>query len=312
VRELDAGLFRDRVTFISGPGRASGKTSLLGAALLLLRREGQPFAILGLGFDGEGKGGDEAKAGTRFSEAGRGDRESRISVAAGEIFVSAESWLRGSPVCPEILAALPDSSALGRLAIARATRSGEVILVGPGRNDLVSEAIRLCQEEFGARSVIVDGAFDRLTQVSAVPGARHIQALRIDSANLSAMARKMRLVAMLAALPRFDAEAKTNASRAEVCEIVGPLTASVLLRVGDSSRGIVVDDMTKIFLEESELGFLLRRRRLLVRRSLDFSGFVLVLQGVNAKGLFEALGRDFPSDLLIRNPYEVEVPVEVD
>jgi hypothetical protein len=310
LRELDAGLFRDSVTFIAGPGRVSGKTSLLKAALLLLRREGVKAAVLGLGFDGDEKGETGARVESAAETRNRGSRGSRIEVAAGEIFVSAERWLRGSPTHPEILASLPESGALGKLAIARAARSGEVILVGPGRNEVVAEAISLCREAFGARSVLVDGAASRLTQVAALPGAGHIQALRVDAANLAVMARRMRLLATLSALPLLEEVGKEDLARGSGMAVSGPLTGAVLTSLPSSVRTLVIEDMTKVFLDEDQLAILLRGRRLLVRRTPVLLGFVLILRGIREDVLLEELGPEFPPGLLFGNPYELEFPLE--
>ncbi|MEI6876540.1 MAG: hypothetical protein WCL50_15580 [Spirochaetota bacterium] len=293
MRVLHADDFAGRVTFITGPGRATGKTSLLNAALALLRAGGESTAILGMGFDGEGSGarGDAETLGARGC--------ARIRVAAGELFVSAEAWLDGSTLCPEILAVLPGSSALGRLALVRARRAGAIVLVGPEGNGMAAQAIDIARREFGATSAVVDGAFNRISQVAVLPGSRFISSVRLDAANLPGLAKRMRLLARLSGLPTSAASPMDGAF-----EVRGPLTATTIADIPTGAPGVIVEDFTKVFLDEGELEAFLRGRDLAVRRYVEFRGFVLVLQGVDERRVAELLGPGFPEGLLIRNPYE--------
>jgi len=296
VRRLAAGDFSGRVTMITGPGRASGKTSLLNAALALLRGAGESPAFLGIGFDGERK---DLEGGRSQPSAGRGSP--RIAVAAGELFVSAEGLIGPSATLPEILALLPGRSALGRLALVRARRPGEVVLVGPDSNEVAALAVRLAREEGGASTVLVDGAFNRLTQVASLEGAGFLSSLRIDAAGLERALEHLRLLGRLSSLPVHE----EREGEALVHAVQGPLTAGVLETVPESARILVAEDLTKVFLGEAELGVLARRRELRVRRAMRFGGFVLVLHGVTAERVMEGLEGRVPEELLIENPYEV-------
>lgn len=305
MRGLSAADFAGRVSFITGPGRATGKTSLLNAALALLRGAGEKPAFLGVGFDGAAKGqGAEGASEARRLRGGGG-----IGVEAGELFVSAEDWIGGSSLRPEILALLPGRSALGRLALARAGRAGTVVLVGPDSNEVVAEAVRIARDEAGAGSVLVDGAFNRLTQVARIPGARFYSSVRLDAAGLAQAARGMRVLARLAGLPRSSPEGREGGENTipnNSITIAGPLTGSVLAGLPAGTGSIIVEDFTKVFLDEAELSALLRNRDLFVARRIDFGGFVLVLHGLDAPRVIEALGPGFPEELLIENPYEAE------
>ena len=303
MRALSAADFEGRVSFITGPGRATGKTSLLNAALALLRAAGEKPAFLGVGFDGAAKGqGAEGASEARQLRGGGG-----IRVEAGELFVSAEAWIGGSSLRPEVLALLPGRSALGRLALARAGRAGTVVLVGPDSNEVVAEAVRIAREEAGARSVLVDGAFNRLTQVARIPEARFYSSVRMDAAGLAQAARGMRVLARLALLPRWSREGRGDGEYSipnNSISVSGPLTGSVLAGLPAGGGAIIVEDFTKVFLDEAELSAVLRNRDLLVERRVDFGGFVLVLHGLETPRVIEALGPDFPEGLLIENPYD--------
>ncbi len=311
---LTAESFIGRVTFITGPEKHCGKTTLLNAGLALLRKAGEKPAFLGVGFDGEAR------------DALTAARKPRIRVEAGEVFVSAERYLRASPCLPELLDVVPGSSALGRLAIARAQRSGEVTLVGPERNDYAAWAIERILAEGWARSVLVDGAINRITQVSAFSGARFLFALRSAPADLERQARRARHIAALTRLSGLPAAASLFASEGEaafdpaaldtaavaagfpapVFALRGPLTADSAAAIPEAARTVVVEDFTKVFLDLAALEAFCRARALAVAYPADFGGFVAVLRDLPQKRFLEALGDPELAGLVAFNPYEEE------
>jgi len=263
--------------------------------------------MLGIGFEGEAK---ELES--------RGGRTTRLRVESGELFASATAWLGGTGTCPEILGLLSGSGAFGRLALARARRSGEVVLVGPESNGATAEAIATMREE-GATSILVDGAFGRLTQVAALPGARFFAAMIVDRAGLATAVASMRRLATLAALPLADSRSSAASMKDvasirpfpaasdrtdEVCHIDGALTAGRVASLSERVELVTVEDFTKIFLEEAALRALRARRRLCVRRSVEFGGFVVALRGLGAREFLEATEGAVDRGLLFPSPYE--------
>jgi len=320
---LEASSFSGRVTFVTGPEKHCGKTTLLNAALGLLREAGETPAFLGVGFDGEAR------------DALTAARKPRIRVEEGEVFVSAERYLRAAPCLPELLDVVPGMSALGRLAIARARRGGEVTLVGPERNELAAWAIGRVLEEGWARSVLVDGAINRITQVSAFSGARFLFALRASPPDLERQVRRMRLLRRLAELPqaagasRADAAAANVAAAADVAApadqpaqadaaaeaaglpvpafaLRGPLTAETLRLVPEAARTLIVEDFTKVFLDGPALEALLRSRSLAVESGIEFGGFVVILRDLSRERFRAALADPSLEALVAYNPYETE------
>ena len=103
-----------RVTFVTGAEKGCGKTTLVNRLLAIVREEGERPAILAVGLEGESS---KAQAG----EGGLASALGRPWSAAPAKSSSARSGTCGISSClPEILDVLPGSTALGRLAIARA------------------------------------------------------------------------------------------------------------------------------------------------------------------------------------------------
>ncbi len=294
---IEASELSGRVTFVTGPDKGSGKTAFLNYGLGLLRRAGEAPAYLGVGLDGES------------SAAGR---SSTIPCMPGELFLSAERYLRASGCEPEIAAVLPGSGALGRLAIARARRPGSAVLVGPERNELAAAAIGIMRGELGARTVLVDGAMNRITQVSSFSGARFYFAMSLGPGDLGPGIRSMRRIAFLAGLPALGEAARVEPGSAAAAAGLpgpasyapGPLSGRSLSRMGDRDATVVVDDFTKVFLGWEELRAFSRSRSLAVVHGIDFGGFSLRLRDLPRAAFSAALADPAVEALIAYNPYE--------
>ena len=287
-----------RVTFITGPEKGSGKTTLLNYSLALLRAAGEAPAFLSVGFDGEASEADE--------------RATRIDCRSGEVFVSAERFLRKASCLPELLEALPGSTALGRLAVVRARRDGQAVLVGPERNEYSAFAIDAIRAGQWARTILVDGAMNRITQVSSFRGARFYFAARVSPGDLDRNVRAMARMCLLARLP----EAGEGGLPEPAFRLSGPLTEQTLARVPRDARTIVIEDFTKVFLDPQSLSALSSARALAVEQGIGFGGFVVSLRDVSrerfAKALRAIADRLSPTacrdieDLVAYDPFEAE------
>jgi hypothetical protein len=287
---VEASDFAGRSTFVTGPDKGSGKTSFLNFALGLLRAEGESLGFLGIGLDGDG------------AQAGAAGRPVLVPCRAGELFLSAERYLADSGCCPEIVGALPLAGALGRLAVARARRDGSAVLVGPEGNDQAALAISMMREA-GARSVLVDGAMNRITQVSTFAGARFWFVLRVEPATAERQARAMRRLAALASLPSGD----TAVLPGPVARIDGPLTGAALSRVPESARSVVVEDFTKVFLDWRELSSLMRSRTLAASRGPEFGGFAVSLRDMSREDFARRLDDPAIEAMTAFDPYGARI-----
>jgi hypothetical protein len=274
-----------RAVFVAGLGKGSGKTSFVNYALGLLRAAGSRTAVLGIGLDGDG--------------SARGSSRAAVPIEPGELFVTAEQFLSASGCEPVIHALVGGSTPFGRLVLARARRRGKAVLVGPESNAEAAQAIRVAREELGAESVLVDGAFDRITQIASIEGGRSYLAATIARGELGQRAAAMRRLSMLAGLPLVEAELPESA-----CAVKGPLTAQTLARLPRDCELIAIEDLTKAFLSLEELVTLTRTRTLAVRRMLDFGGFVVRLLDLSRAELEDALGDEAAIARVAYNPYE--------
>lgn len=299
--------FVGRVTFVTGPEKHCGKTTFMNRAAALARRGARESgrsapALLTVGYDGEAR------------DFLSGARKPAVPVEPGDLVVTTERFAR--PCSPEILDALPGSTALGRLCVARAGRPATVALVGPEGNSLVAWAVRRILDDGLADTVLVDGAINRVTQAASIDGARFVYALRVDAAGLERSVSRVRRMAALAGLPlaaagspagrddgRGHGDGHCDDSRGRVA-VSGALTAETAARLPPSAEEVVVDDFTKVFLSDAELAAFTRGRRLLVARRVEFGGFVVACRGLSDDAFLERLADDSIAAAVAFNPYE--------
>lgn len=267
-----AGLFLGRVNLFTGPGKACGKTLFAKAAALSARAAGGRPALMAVGADGGGSG-----------MAATND----VGLEAGEVFVTAERLLPAATCLPVVLDVLPGASALGRVIVARAARRGRAALAGPERNEFLALAAEKILEEGWASTVIVDGAFNRITQIASLRSARLFYAIAADRGSFRAAAAGLRAFLRLVELPAAAMETP-NAEDSETFRMSGPLTLSLAERIPESARLVIIDDFSKLFLEGRDLDAFLRRHRLAVAKSVELGGVSVALRGVG-RGAFEAL-----------------------
>lgn len=281
--------FLGRVTFVTGPEKHCGKTTFLNRALALVRGSGEKPAFLSIGYDGEGR--DSLSAA----------RKPSVYVLPGDVVVSAERFLRDSRILPEVLEVLPGASAFGRICLARAHRPGRLVLVGPEGNEAVASVLSLLKNEGWARTVLVDGAINRVTQVAIWPGARFVFTVRADPSTLDKSARQVRRLARLASLPVMPERFGSGEGESV---LDGPLTASSAAALPKSARAVAVADFTKVFLDDAELRSFLGQRSLFVRSPSECAGIVAVLRGVSRASFLDRLDAA-TSALVSFNPYEL-------
>jgi hypothetical protein len=282
MRELQG--IAGAVTAVTGFEKGSGKTTFLNHALPIARKAG-PVAAFTIGVDGS----------LKAREAG--DIVPEIRVEPGDVVLTTEGFARASNARFEVLDTLPGRTALGRLLVGRAVRGGAITLVGCEHFSLLAEVIARVRQEGWAASVLVDGAVNRITQVSALGEVQFVFTVRVDRANLARISARMRAITVLSSLPVLPPEP-------DHLRLEGPVTTERMRVLPVGTAQISVEDFTKFFLEPSELFRVLERYRFSVRKAFELLCFSIALRDVTREEFLQAAGPAVAAKALF-NPYEV-------
>jgi hypothetical protein len=296
-----------QVTFVTGPTKQCGKTTFMNRAMQLARRDCAarglaPPAMLTAGYDGE------------VRDYISGARKTVVPVCAGDIFVTAQSSLATGGGCPELLDLVPGCTALGCLCIVRATRDGTATLVGPEGNTSIAWVLERLVGGGLTSTVLVDGAFNRITPVASWSGSRFVYVMQITPASLRAGLDSIRRLGILLDLPVRTALPGSTQSTAASSQgmplpvtqswsLDGPLTARTAASLPQAVQHVVIDDFTKVFLDYSELLAFVRGHSLSVRRKIGFGGFVVSCRGIGEDRFLATLADDRLAGFVIFNPY---------
>lgn len=146
--------------FIVGQEKNSGKTVTLNRLRAEADKTGlSDFAMCTIGFDGEDK--DHLS----------GKPKPTVTAYKGDLIVSCASLLPVMEARVKVIWSDSYSGSLGRLVLGRVERTGKVQLVGPRTVKQLNKLIEM-MNILGARYILIDGAADRQTQITASEGSK--------------------------------------------------------------------------------------------------------------------------------------------
>lgn len=183
----------ERPLFVVGSEKNAGKTATLNRIRAEARLEGlSGFGLCTAGWDGES------------SDHLTGDQKPKVTVFPNDLVLTTGDLLATAQARLELLWAGSLSGQAGRPVIGRCIRAGEVELVGPPTVAELGEALDR-MTRLGARRVLVDGAADRKTPISAFPGAEVGLVFRPETGeSVDDFARRVAQVVMLYQLPQYE------------------------------------------------------------------------------------------------------------
>jgi hypothetical protein len=279
---------KDRTVFIVGSKKNAGKTTFLNYALNRLRGGGA-MGALSVGVDGEAL--DQVY----------GNRKPQVRVGRGDVLLSAESALKTADLHYEVLNVYPFRTAIGRPVLLRALRQGRAEISGPENNEQLAE-ILADMRRHGAGTIFVDGALDRITQVSAGGKAAFVYVARVEPENLDSSAAAIKLIWSASAVPLCRAGEKLQEP---VFIIDGALTPG-RIPARDVKRGtLVIEDLTKVFLSWQQWVELQGRFELRFGSKPDLAAFIVNLYNVSRHDFEKKLASPELAGRIIYNPYEV-------
>lgn len=276
-----------RTTFIVGSGKNAGKTTFLNYTLKNLRMLTTPF-FMSIGVDGE------------QTDQIFGTNKPRIFAEHGDYVVTTDLALKHADLSCEIHEVFPFQTVMGRPVLARVTSGGYVEVIGPENNTQVAEILASIKAVNGEKTILIDGAVNRITQVAAFEGAQFVFVVRVEQNRLSMIIDNIRLIGLFKDIER--APSILNAEKTFVCE--GALTKTKLQKIGSEVKAIVIDDFTKVFLNWREMNLLLKKYEIYCRNRFDLAFIVVNLFDVSRETFMKTLDDDNLAKQIVFNPYE--------
>ena len=282
---LDFQQFHKNTTFIVGSDKHTGKTTFLKYALRNLRAMGCRPAYMSIGVDGEGCDYlDDISKPT-------------VIVQSGDLVVTSAHCLESSDAAYQILNVFPQGTVLGRMVLVNITRSGFVELTGPENNQQLSAILDYIQNETEADALLVDGAVNRLSQVSSNQSAGFVMVMKVTASNLVKAAEQIRLLHLLVDLP--------SSSDGDSMPITGALTESRLKSIPADCKAISILDFTRVFLSYRQMQNLCEKYSVSIKNKFILRYFIVNLFDVD-KSVFTEMLDDHIQRHVVYNPFMEE------
>lgn len=254
---------KNRTTFIVGNKKNSGKTTFLNGVLERLRSKGR-LAYLSVGVDGE----------TRDQIFGFD--KPRVFARKGDHVVTLESALEYAGAEFKRLKTFPFKTVLGKPALVKITGDGFIEIIGPENNSQLAAILKHLRAGLGIKTILVDGAINRITQVASFRDASFVFILRVDRERVVQAANELKRIVALSRIPV-----------AKTLNFKGPLTRHT---AGAAvSKKVVVEDFTKVFLDYGELARFLKSHKLYFVNKFRLARVVVNLFGAAKDDFLKAL-----------------------
>lgn len=287
---MDFRRLKGKTIFISGFGKNCGKTAFLN---LLLSRISGRRAYFSVGVDGEKNDGLS------------GAIKPRIKSLKGDIFIYSPD-IASTPAGVKII----NSYENGRIFAAETLRGGFVEISGPSGNHKISGIVSDLREA-GAETVIVDGAFDRLTQVSSVPSSQIFYVCRVSPENLNETADRISLLFSLAAspcikenMPFFSYPDREPQLKGGNLFFPGAFTNEKAASLPREADKIFLEDITKVFLDYKRWKELKKEKKIYFAARIELTAFVVNLYNIHREVFEQKLEEKKVLEKVIYNPYE--------
>jgi hypothetical protein len=279
----------NKTTFLVGNKKNAGKTTFLNYALTQLREVVQP-AFFTIGIDGEA------------SDLIFDTPKPKIYTETGDYVVTSSLMINKSDALFEIIHVFPYKTVLGRLALAKTLRSGTIELVGSEDNKQLAEIITYLRNEEHIKTIVIDGAASRVTQVASVKNSYFYYIVKIDQKSINSDLNKLRTIAFISKFKDIDhiddAENKT------VFEIKGALTASKLSMIPENCDILLLNDFTKIFLDFYQVTRLTEKLEIAYKIPYQLVSFVVILKDILKEDFVEIVESHNIKETILYNPYE--------
>ncbi len=278
--------FIGKTVFVTGAGKSSGKTAFFGYVLNRIRRYGE-VAYLSVGAGGRGD--------LIFSKSKRG-----IFARRGDYLLTSDEGLKKSDIDYEIKEVFAQSGVLGRLVFIKVVRGGFIEPAGPESNSYLGNIIEILQNRFKIKTILIDGAVNRVTPVASSADAGYVYTVKADRSSINSAVSSVLLHFGLSKLPL----AEKIKSAGNTLYFKGALTAGKLAGIGKKIKTVIIEDFSKVFLTYGEWRKFCAKYKVKTASNPKLLFFVVNLHDIGRKEFSDALKSRQILKKIMFNPYE--------
>ncbi|MGV8946456.1 MAG: hypothetical protein ACOH1N_08510 [Lutibacter sp.] len=279
----------NKTTFLVGNKKNAGKTTFLNYALKQVREVVSP-AFFTIGIDGES------------SDLIFNTPKPKVFTEVGDFVVTSDLMINKSDALFEIMHVFPYKTVLGRLIFAKTLRSGNIELVGSEDNKQLGDIVDYLRNEEKIKTIIIDGAASRTTQVASVKNSYFYYIINVDQKSVNADINQLKVIALISKFKCFEHTDEINSK--SIFEIKGALTTSKLALIPEDCDLLLVNDFTKNFLDFSQLVELSKRLEINYKIPYQLVSFVVILKDIVKEEFEKILKQNNIKESILYNPYE--------
>ncbi len=279
-------------TFVAGSEKHAGKTTFIKFLQASLHEVNIHPVLMSIGLDGEG------------NDLMTGIPKPHIHLSRGDFLLTLDSALIASQGYFEILHVFENTTALGRPVLAKSLRQNTVELIRGGDNRQLAHFIELIRQLLPHATILIDGAANRLTQITSDLEGSFFMLVRVKPYSLKRNLDKIRQLILLQELS--SGNSITPSSSSSSFFLKGVLSRQKLDSIPEHCREVHVEDFTKIFLNYKELQAFLQKYKLRFSKEIRLQKIVVILEGLTQARFLDQLALDegLISRWLLFNPYQ--------
>ena len=282
-------LLRNKTTFIIGSKKNAGKTTFLNYSAASLRKTA-PIAYLTIGIDGE-------KTDQIFQT-----QKPKIFARKGDTLLSTDSALKQSDASFKILNAYPSSTVLGKLMLLEVLRDGFVEIIGPKNNLQLSHILKDIKKH-KIQTILVDGAINRITQVSSHDNSHFVYVTKLQPENLNSVTDSIKLIYRLWKTPLRSPHACKEKNMETTLFLNGAITKKKTDLIKGNIKTLVFENFTKVFLSYGDWQNLSKKYRIYFKEKFELSSFIINLYNITKEDFKKSLNSPEIMRKTIFNPY---------
>ena len=290
IKEVIKNKILNQTTFITGNGKNAGKTTFLNYILNNLRQFLDKFVYLTIGIDGEQE------------DMIFGTPKPGIYAEPGDYIVTCDSAVIASDASFEVIEVFPFTTKLGKIVLLKTLRCGSVELIGPENNTQLNYILNCLKKERNISTILIDGAVNRVTQITSSAGSGFMYVLKVSANNLVKSINQIKALSLIKDFPVISSKEYNNE---EFFECTGALTSIKISRVPEKCNKILINDFTKIFLTWNELSDLLKKKKIQYKERFFLNCISVNLYDISKEEFEEKLRANNIVENIIYNPYQI-------